>query len=180
MTAKDEAFKAFDEGKRTSDIKGLAKPKTLYNYFDLWKKSRNMVQVDTGSALPPTGNPTLPSVPTEKPKGDGGKPKPAGGSPGVSPFVVSMYRMVSQQAVIYNTPIIWTGFAYATLEGFTGSFQDFLELAIFDFWRSRGRNPFTELGSLLEQGGKANEERGLGVDGQQAKDGTAGEQLPTG
>ena len=42
MTKKDQAFSLFDQGKKPSspEVKQLGlKPKTLYNYFQLWKKS---------------------------------------------------------------------------------------------------------------------------------------------
>lgn len=46
MTRKAEAFKAFDAGKRPRDLKWLAKPKTLYNYFQLWKNTKGEVSDD--------------------------------------------------------------------------------------------------------------------------------------
>lgn len=56
---REDAFVAFDEGKRPSDLKGKGlSDKSLYNYFQLWKKDRGMAEdrpegSEKGSVGPP-------------------------------------------------------------------------------------------------------------------------------
>jgi len=120
----------------------------------------------------------------EESKGDGKETKKVV-KPPVSPFLVSLYRMVPMQATIFHTPVIWSSFACAIARGYKGDFQDFLGLAVLDFWLGRNINPFEELAlvfenvpstlpdrlvSTLEEG--SNEQKGPGVAGDTPKEGT--------
>lgn len=172
MTKKDEAFKAFDAGKRPKDIQGVAKQRTLQVYYEEWKKKHEGVEVNLGTGENITaigaqkGNPipadisgyipkvsggvvpvSLPGT-IEQPKDDGDKktkPRPV-----VSPFLVSMYKMVPMQATIINTPIMWASYACAIAHGYKRSYEDFISLTMLDFWLGREINPFEELSVVFQ------------------------------
>lgn len=72
-------------------------------------------------------------------------------TPVVSPLAVSIYRMVPLQATIYNTPGKWASYACAVTEGYPGGFDEFIEVALLDFWLGRGVNPFERLAVLFNE-----------------------------
>ncbi len=136
MTAKDEAFKAFDAGKRTSDIKGLAKPKTLYNYFDLWKKSRGIVE-DAATpqvTTPPLGTAIVPQkeAPKEMPKKE---------LPKANPDIVTKVSFQPQTLITNFTPTMMIARRAAITEwGIPEDtrFDDFLDAVLSQFFEDRG------------------------------------------
>ena len=70
--------------------------------------------------------------------------------PTVNPLAVSIFKMVPLQATIYNTPGKWVSFACAVAMGYQGTFDEFVELAMLDFWTGRDLNPFERLAPLFE------------------------------
>ena len=61
MSKKDQAFDLFNQGFRPGDpeVKTLAlKPKSRYNYYQLWKKSSGATEVIDETGNQPKGLPT--------------------------------------------------------------------------------------------------------------------------
>jgi hypothetical protein len=71
--------------------------------------------------------------------------------PVMSPFAVSLYKIVPTTATIYNTPPLWTSYAVAKLRGFEGDLNEFIAMCAMQFWLDREINPFEELTVIFQE-----------------------------
>jgi hypothetical protein len=117
--AKEDAFAAFDEGKKPSDLKGKGlSNKALYNYFGYWKKDRDIAE---GS---PQGSPQ-------------GSEKPSA----VSPAKATRLAFVPKTLVVDYTPTMLIARDAAIREWHVPEdtrFDDFLDAILSQFFEDRG------------------------------------------
>ena len=136
MSKKQKAFELFSQGKRPSDpeVKSLGlKSKSLYNYYQEWKKSSGAGQL-TGtmkgkSLVVPLGKETEEVTET------------------------AVLKLVPQVQTLPLTPDIFVSYMCAVKNGYEGTLSDWLSLVSRDFWFGRGRNFYEEVSGISSSRG---------------------------
>jgi hypothetical protein len=136
MSKKEKAFALFAEGLKPSDPKvkalGLA-AKTRYNYYQIFKHTKWSVPHDGGPSKH-TGvwaESKIEQVPVLK-----------------ETNVVSQttfLKFVAKVQTIALTPPMYMSYMCAVKSGYPGTFGDWIEYVVEDFWTRRGRNPYEEI-----------------------------------
>lgn len=138
MSKKEKAFALFDQGKRPSDpeVKSLGlKPKTRYNYYQLWKK------LQAGDQLSEAPKPKPVTVVTPK-----GLKLRLETTDAVSQAL--FLELVPKVLRITLTPDIFMSYMCALKNGYEGHLADWLSLVSREFWFGRQVDMYAEVSDI--------------------------------
>lgn len=140
MSKKQKAFEFFSEGLRPSDkeVKDLGlKPKSLYNYYQQWKKSSGGGQLIGKEKIDKQALATV------------GAKGVKGGLPVTDALSQTAYlQLIPQVQQLALTPDIFFSYMCALKNGYEGTIGDWLSLVSRDFWFGRGRDTYAEVSGI--------------------------------
>jgi hypothetical protein len=137
MNKKKKAFELFNQGFRPGDeaVKKLKlAAKTRYAYFQIWKKS-NLVL-----SMPGIGS--APTTPAPTPLLKGGFVETG------AAMETQLMKFIAHTQEIPLTVNMVVSYGCAVVNGYEGTFGDWLNLVSLDFWSCRGRDMFAEMGGV--------------------------------